>query len=262
MIKAFLDRFGMEYGNDAEANLYSIKSKVEEYEGLKKGKADYDSKIAEMKATYNEALVKLNKYVEAHPELAGEDVNHNEITTGISESQANIAAYDRQLDEAMEKLDEQEEKKETLAAMKEEMAELKAHYEVVKKTSDYLREAKERFVARFMSPIMTSFEKYYKIMVGSDAKDFLIDANMDISKKEEGEYHDIEAQSDGLADMLGLCIRVALLDTMYTKEKPFIVMDDPFSNMDEAKINGGKKFLDEISKEYQVIYLTCHKSRM
>ena len=69
-------------------------------------------------------------------------------------------------------------------------------------------------------------------------------------------------QSDGLADMLGLCIRVALLDTMYTKEKPFIVMDDPFSNMDEAKINGGKKFLDEISKEYQVIYLTCHKSRM
>ena len=262
MIKAFLGRFGMEYGKDAEANLYSIKSKVEEYEGLKKGKADYDSKIAEMKATYNEALVKLNEYVEAHPELAGEDVNHNEITTGISEAQANIAAYDRQLDEAMEKLDEQEEKKETLAAMKEEMAGLKAHYEVVKKTSDYLREAKERFVARFMSPIMTSFEKYYKIMVGSDAKDFLIDANMDISKKEEGEYHDIEAQSDGLADMLGLCIRVALLDTMYTKEKPFIVMDDPFSNMDEAKINGGKKFLDEISKEYQVIYLTCHKSRM
>ena len=85
-VAAFLSRFGIEYGNDAEANLYSIKSKVEEYEGLKKGKADYDSKIAEMKATYNEALVKLNEYVEAHPELAGEDVNHNEITTGISEA--------------------------------------------------------------------------------------------------------------------------------------------------------------------------------
>lgn len=261
-VAAFLSRFGMEYGKDAESNLYSIKSKAEEYEGLKKGKADYDSKIAEMKAAYNEALLKLNEYVGAHPELAGNGTSHDEITAGISETQANIAAYDRQLDEAMEKLDEQEEKKETLAAMKEEMAELKAHYDVVKKTSDYLREAKERFVARFMSPIMTSFEKYHKIMVGTDAKDFIIDANMDISKKEEGEYHDIEAQSDGLADMLGLCIRVALLDTMYTKEKPFIVMDDPFSNMDEAKINGGKRFLDEISKEYQVIYLTCHKSRM
>ncbi len=261
-VAAFLGRFDMEYGNDAEALLYSIKSKAEEFESLKRGKREYDSKIAEMKAAYNEALVELNEYLGAHPELAGDGASHNEITTGISETQANIAAYDRQLDEAMEKLDEQEEKKDRLAAMKEEMAELKEHYDLVKKTSEYLRLSKERFVARFMSPIMTSFEKYHKIMVGTDAKDFIIDANMDISKKEEGQYHDIEAQSEGLADMLGLCIRVALLDTMYTKEKPFIVMDDPFSNMDEAKINGGKRFLDEISKEYQVIYLTCHKSRL
>ena len=51
---------------------------------------------------------------------------------------------------------------------------------------------------------------------------------------------------------------MALLDSMYEGEKPFIIMDDSFVNLDDTNLVGAKKFLDEISKEYQVIYLTCH----
>ena len=49
---------------------------------------------------------------------------------------------------------------------------------------------------------------------------------------------------------------------MYQKEKPFLVMDDPFVNLDEKRTEGGQRFLQEISKEYQVIYFTCHESRI
>ena len=58
--------------------------------------------------------------------------------------------------------------------------------------------------------------------------------------------------------MIGLAARMALLDSMYEGEKPFIIMDDSFVNLDDTNLVGAKKFLDEISKEYQVIYLTCH----
>jgi uncharacterized protein YhaN len=48
---------------------------------------------------------------------------------------------------------------------------------------------------------------------------------------------------------------------MYREKKPFLILDDPFVNLDEEKIEHGKAFIREIAKEYQVIYFTCHESR-
>ncbi len=48
---------------------------------------------------------------------------------------------------------------------------------------------------------------------------------------------------------------------MYKDEKPFIILDDPFVNFDDEKLRGGISLLKEISREYQVIYFTCHESR-
>ena len=48
---------------------------------------------------------------------------------------------------------------------------------------------------------------------------------------------------------------------LFEDEKPFIILDDPFINMDENNIGGALKLLDELQKEYQIIYLICHNSR-
>jgi len=40
------------------------------------------------------------------------------------------------------------------------------------------------------------------------------------------------------------------------------IMDDPFINLDEEKTQGGLTLLDEVAKEYQVVYFSCHRSRM
>ena len=42
---------------------------------------------------------------------------------------------------------------------------------------------------------------------------------------------------------------------------PFIVFDDPFVNLDDNNISGAMCFLKNISKEYQVIYMTCSEGR-
>ena len=65
----------------------------------------------------------------------------------------------------------------------------------------------------------------------------------------------------GYRDLLGICMRMALVDAMYEEEKPFILFDDPFANLDNAKLEGGLKLLDQIAREYQVLYFTCHESR-
>lgn len=38
--------------------------------------------------------------------------------------------------------------------------------------------------------------------------------------------------------------------------------DDPFINLDMDKTEGALQFLEEVSKEYQVIYFTCNDSRI
>ena len=49
--------------------------------------------------------------------------------------------------------------------------------------------------------------------------------------------------------------------SLYEKEKPFIILDDPFTAFDDHKTSAALKTLKEFSKERQVIYFTCSKSR-
>ena len=53
-----------------------------------------------------------------------------------------------------------------------------------------------------------------------------------------------------------------LVQAMYKDEKPFLIFDDPFVNLDDNNIQGGMRLLNEIAKDYQVIYFTCSESRI
>jgi uncharacterized protein YhaN len=48
---------------------------------------------------------------------------------------------------------------------------------------------------------------------------------------------------------------------MYQDEKPMLIMDDPFVNLDDRKIEAAKKLLNYISENYQVLYFTCSEAR-
>ena len=53
-----------------------------------------------------------------------------------------------------------------------------------------------------------------------------------------------------------------MIDAMYEKEKPFIILDDPFINLDDEKLACAQQFVNAIAEHCQVIYLTCHNSRV
>ena len=222
----------------------------------------------------------LETFLSAHPEvteevkeeLSEEEIESRrkvlterigELSNEESHSHEVLSAYQRDLETAYGDLEELDEKEEKLLSLKEQRDADLGKYQLVEKTQEWLRTAKEQFIARFMQPIKTAFDGYYEIMTQGrgSGSEFQIDANMNISRKEEGVFHDVETQSDGYGDVIGLCIRMALLDVMYEKEKPLVIMDDPFTNLDEEHLKGAKEFLKIVSQRYQILYMTCHQDR-
>ena len=169
--------------------------------------------------------------------------------------------YEKQLEYLQEQLDLRDEKQ---AELEEQLLLQEGDtkkYHIVKLTQEYLTKAKEQFTARYMDPIAKGFSKYYQMLTGDNSNAWMIDANINLKMKEQGELRDTRWLSAGYQDLLGVCMRLALVDTMYKEEKPFLILDDPFVNLDKEKVAAGNQLLLEVAKEYQVIYFTCHDSR-
>lgn len=134
-------------------------------------------------------------------------------------------------------------------------------YELLLKTRELLREARISFGSKYMPDVKSRFDRYYAMIEKNGNNNYSIDANMDIYAEEKGMYREISKLSPGIKDMAGLCLRMAFISTMYEGERPFLVLDDPFINMDDSGVKQALEFINKISGEYQVIYFTCHRSR-
>ena len=80
-------------------------------------------------------------------------------------------------------------------------------------------------------------------------------------KSEKGSYKASEAYSKGTKDTIALAMRLALVDSLYDNEEPFIILDDPFVHFDDKKIKAASSLVRALAKEKQVIYFTCSRSR-
>ncbi len=174
----------------------------------------------------------------------------------------NIAGYDNQLQDLEEKLDELKALKVEWEERKEQYNKGKKKYDLLLKTMELLQRAKDNLTARYMGPVQAGFEKYFSMISGQDAGEYRFDASANLTVQELGMPREIRFLSDGCKDLAGICTRMALVDAMYEGEKPFVIFDDPFVNLDDGKTERALVFLREISREYQVIYFTCNVSRV
>ena len=88
-----------------------------------------------------------------------------------------------------------------------------------------------------------------------------MDANIMVTVTEQGRQREVKTLSTGYQDLIGICLRMAFVDAMYEQEKPMLILDDPFTNLDDDKLIAAKKLLREVAKKYQIIYFTCSDVR-
>lgn len=169
-----------------------------------------------------------------------------------------IAKYNEQTEAKQEQLDELSGKKEQLAELEESIDEGRVKVRRLELARDLMEKAKNNMTAKYIDPLNTRFAHYYETLTGTSAADYMLDADNNISVDNAGERRKTETLSTGLKDAVGFCLRLALIDSMYKDEKPPIILDDAFANMDDANTTGALTVLYEVAQKYQVIYFTCH----
>ena len=138
--------------------------------------------------------------------------------------------------------------------------EMQENLDILEKTKKYLNTAKEQFSSHYLKGMQDSFIKNLEIINGSKIE-VNLDVNLNAEVNENGSNKKIDFLSTGYKDLIYICMRLSLIDSLFEEEKPFIVLDDPFVNLDEEKIENAMKLVKAKAEEYQIIYFVCHESR-
>ena len=141
------------------------------------------------------------------------------------------------------------------------LAEYTERYKILEKTLKYLKAAQNEFSSRYLKKMNEGFAKYATLFREGVFEQSALDVKLSVKSEEGGIKRDIGYYSVGLRETMELCTRFALIEALYEKEEPFVVLDDPFVNLGEKSLDGSKKVLMQIAERYQLIYFTCHPSR-
>ncbi len=132
---------------------------------------------------------------------------------------------------------------------------------LLRKTSNILRQARENLSGRYYFRVEDQFNNYMKVWLNSDVFRGIIDENLNVSIEENGLTREADRYSTGYCDLIDFCMRMALVDTLFENEKPFLIFDDPFVNLDEDRLEGAMELLNAMASVHQIIYFVCHPVR-
>lgn len=75
-------------------------------------------------------------------------------------------------------------------------------------------------------------------------------------EKSSGDYIELEKLSRGFIDQLNFALKFTFNNKL--NEDKFVIYDDAFINYDQERLRNTIFYLLDISKSFQIIYLTCH----
>ncbi len=251
---AFLEKYA--FVGDNEKSPEEIRELTERLERLKEDLDGYSAKAERFKKEKN----------------IEEEIEYSSIDTDILES-AISAARDKlreqseqksRLAEAAKRLDSDAE---PLPFLKDKRLELSARIieyserkEIYDKTEKLLNQAKENLSSRYLLKMKNSFAEHFAALTDND-REITLDAKLEIKLREDSGAKKAAEYSAGWQAVIALCMRLSLIDSLYETERPFLVLDDPFVNLDQEKLVRALRTLRELSKNTQIVYLTCHDSR-
>lgn len=261
-IRLFLHQCGIEPAADMRLQLNALKADADAYAAAFRLYEEAASELAAFEQKTDPALLAAESPEVA--QLSQEKLQQEllTLTEQMERSRDTAAAYEKTIRDLQEQYEQWEAYRLQLDELTLLQEKEQRQYDCLYKTRAYLDQAKEALTSRYVRPVYERFAAYYEQITGQSAQDVRIDANIEVTVEEAGRQRQTAALSTGYRDLIGICLRVAFADIMYRRERPMLIMDDPFTNLDDRKLAAAVSFLGQISGSYQILYFTCSRSRL
>ncbi|MCR5451866.1 MAG: AAA family ATPase, partial [Lachnospiraceae bacterium] len=241
-LMAVINSFPVENNDSIPVCLKEIRQKYILYNETKKQIYELNTEVKQFETTH-----KLNTESDT---LASLQEEQNRIEDEITGLRSVIAEDEKNLDDTLKTLQECEEMSERIDELLETKGEIEEKVRLYEATVNYLNEAKEEFLSEYMGPLQRSMRRYLKKIYDDRDSSILtnaisLDMNLGLLFRYQGITRSGEFMSVGYQDLAAFCGRLALVDILYPRQTPMIILDDPFTNFDEDKLEKVKELLSE-----------------
>ncbi len=256
-LEPFLERYNA-IGNSYFDKIQYIRDAMIEYSSVTKAYSDAKEELDEFTDINDMAAIEA---AEPTAVSAAElEVERKAVSVRINELTAELARAAQSIERCTAIADRRQELESEKEAVSTQREYLLKRLDTINRSMSFLEKAKENLSTRYISDMTDAFDKYIH-KLAPDRDDILLTAELDTQILSGGRAKESGYHSRGFDDMANISTRLALADVMYKNEKPLLILDDPFCNMDDKKIKNALDFLNEMGKDRQILYFTCHTSR-
>ncbi|MBQ4053640.1 MAG: hypothetical protein IJD33_04805, partial [Clostridia bacterium] len=252
-VESFLRNFAFGEIYDYRSALRELRDKIERYLACEKDVRDYENRLQGYSAEEFSALdmqtVGDVSSLKAKKQAWSE--KKDELLNTKSECLTRAENLETQFDKAALFAEE--------SVLQEEKVRLEKRYRAILAAREILWKAKENMAARYLDPVERGCRYYLGVLGGAEQLRFAADGTP--VYEEKGAFRPMGYYSVGSKELVGICTRIALADAVFKKETPVLILDDPFVNLDDMRTERAKAFVRELSKRYQILYLTCKTER-
>ena len=229
------------------------------------GEQRYEQKKQELTALrtqYSEQLCTQDADDASDPtDAAALERERLEIASSLAECEEILAREEQRIEQLGTQLEELSLVEADRAALAAQLEEQRTALSVIDWTQKYLTLSREQLSGRYLATMRERFAYYVNLLTGEDAPVFTMDGEFRVKLRAAGASRSTDSFSTGERDLIALCERLSLLDAMFEGERPFLILDDPFTNLDDDTVARASRLLREIAERYQLLYLTCAESR-
>lgn len=255
-IENFLNHFEMQPVYDYRAALDKINRSVERYEKTERIIKEYQEKQAGLSAYKT-----VEKAEEPNVSLTDLEGEKRALELQKNEALSLQSKYLAQIEERKKDEEKRIRLSQRLEQLQKEKARLEDKLESIRLARECIIKAKGDVATKYLAPVEKASKRYAEFLGIEGGRKWRFNSSSKPIAEENGQLKEMEYYSDGQRALWDLCIRLALVESMFEKEKPVLIFDDSLRDLDDEKTEKGKALIKALSKTYQVLYFTCKTER-
>ncbi len=142
--------------------------------------------------------------------------------------------------------------KNRLDVLERKYASLGVALEVLDESREYMRSTVSPKLAQIASG-------YFAPATGGKYGELTITNDLSMAVSVSGGEKEADYLSAGARDTAYMCLRLALVDLLYSRAKPFLVLDDVFSRLDDVRLAYMLREIAKCADNSQIFIMTCHE---